>query len=44
MGQEYMDQCMAALHDSQYWVTDEGIENWSINGIRISQAQDGMVR
>lgn len=43
-GPELMDQCMALLHSGQYWVTEDGVENWIINGIRVSQAPDGMVR
>lgn len=32
------------IHGAQYWTTEEGVENWLINNVRISQAPDGLVR
>jgi hypothetical protein len=43
-GLDNLQQCMSYVQNLQYWITDDGIENWLINGIRISQAPDGMVR
>ncbi|XP_066597460.1 uncharacterized protein fest isoform X2 [Prorops nasuta] len=34
----------AALAEAHYWLTDEGVENWIINNVRISQTPDGLVR
>jgi len=43
-GPSTLNECMAHLQASQYWQTEDGIENWIMNGIRISQTLDGMVR
>lgn len=43
-GPACLQEVIAILQSGQYWVTDEGIQNWIINGIRISQTEDGLVR
>lgn len=40
----YHQEVTAILSGSQYWITDEGVENWIINNIRISQTPDGLVK
>ena len=43
-GPACIQEAAAALSAAQYWLTDEGVENWIINNIRISQTSDGLVR
>ncbi|KAI4494475.1 hypothetical protein M0802_008967, partial [Mischocyttarus mexicanus] len=43
-GSTCLQEAATILGASQYWVTDEGIENWIINNVRISQTPDGLVR
>uniref|UniRef100_A0ABD2WLE5 Uncharacterized protein n=1 Tax=Trichogramma kaykai TaxID=54128 RepID=A0ABD2WLE5_9HYME len=43
-GPAYYQQAAQVLSNSQYWQTNEGIENWIINNVRISQTPDGLVR
>jgi len=43
-GQTYIRECGKLLKQAQFWYSEEGIENWVINGIRISQTADGLVR
>lgn len=43
-GSQYIEEAINILESAQYWVTDEGVENWIINNLRISQAQDGLLR
>ncbi|XP_034950108.1 uncharacterized protein fest [Chelonus insularis] len=43
-GPSYVQEATSALSSAQYWLTDEGIENWIINNVRISQTPDGLVR
>lgn len=35
---------IAHIQSANYWMTEEGTENWTINGVRISQTSDGLVR
>ncbi|KAI4491325.1 hypothetical protein M0802_010258, partial [Mischocyttarus mexicanus] len=39
-----LQEAVTALGAAQYWMTDEGVENWIINNVRISQTPDGLVR
>ncbi|GLG95965.1 uncharacterized protein GBIM_02814 [Gryllus bimaculatus] len=43
-GPSYFQEAVSILQSSQYWVTEEGIENWIVNNVRVSQTQDGLVR
>lgn len=43
-GMAFIADAISAIQAAQYWVTDEGVENWIINNVRISQAPDGLVR
>ncbi|KAI4478409.1 hypothetical protein M0804_012063 [Polistes exclamans] len=43
-GSTCLQEAATILGASQYWITDEGIENWIINNVRISQTPDGLVR
>ncbi|XP_075210361.1 wurstfest [Lycorma delicatula] len=43
-GPLHVQEAVDTLRAAQYWTTDEGIENWIINNIRISQTPDGLVR
>uniref|UniRef100_A0A0A9XDU4 Sphingosine-1-phosphate lyase 1 n=1 Tax=Lygus hesperus TaxID=30085 RepID=A0A0A9XDU4_LYGHE len=43
-GMAFIADAITAIQAAQYWVTDEGVENWIINNVRISQAPDGLVR
>ncbi|XP_014279959.1 uncharacterized protein fest isoform X2 [Halyomorpha halys] len=43
-GQTFAIDAVNIIHGAQYWTTEEGVENWLINNVRISQAPDGLVR
>ncbi|XP_049853107.1 uncharacterized protein LOC126334677 isoform X2 [Schistocerca gregaria] len=47
-GSRYGPSCsqevISVLQNGQYWMTDDLTQNWIINGIRISQTRDGLVR
>ncbi|XP_014607189.1 PREDICTED: uncharacterized protein LOC106788445 [Polistes canadensis] len=43
-GSSCLQEAVTALGATQYWMTDEGVENWIINNVRISQTPDGLVR
>ncbi|XP_035720237.1 uncharacterized protein LOC118440793 isoform X2 [Vespa mandarinia] len=43
-GSTCLQEATTVLGASQYWITDEGVENWIINNVRISQTPDGLVR
>ncbi|KAK3925789.1 putative global transcription activator SNF2L2 [Frankliniella fusca] len=43
-GPACVSEAISLLESGQYWVTDEGVENWLINGVRVSQTADGLVR
>jgi len=43
-GPHMINECSKILRLAQYWMTEEGIENWVVNGIRVSQTLDGLVR
>ncbi|KAF7391034.1 hypothetical protein HZH66_009514 [Vespula vulgaris] len=43
-GSTCLQEAATVLGASQYWITDEGVENWIINNVRISQTPDGLVR
>ncbi|BES92068.1 Hypothetical protein NTJ_04876 [Nesidiocoris tenuis] len=43
-GAAFISEAIEAIQAAQYWVTDDGIENWIVNNVRISQAPDGLVR
>ncbi|XP_035723100.1 uncharacterized protein LOC118442049 [Vespa mandarinia] len=43
-GSSCLQEAATALGAAQYWMTDEGVENWIINNVRISQTPDGLVR
>lgn len=43
-GPQHFQEAVSILHASQYWYTDDGIDNYVINNVRISQTPDGLVR
>ncbi|XP_050489314.1 uncharacterized protein LOC126872996, partial [Bombus huntii] len=43
-GAACLQEAAAALSAAQYWLTNEGVENWIINNVRVSQTPDGLVR
>ncbi|XP_008550922.1 GATA zinc finger domain-containing protein 14 [Microplitis demolitor] len=43
-GPACLQEATTALNAAQYWVTEEGVENWIINNVRVSQTSDGLVR
>ncbi|RZF37579.1 hypothetical protein LSTR_LSTR016065 [Laodelphax striatellus] len=43
-GPMHVQEAVETLKAAQYWSTDDGVENWIINNIRISQTTDGLVR
>jgi len=43
-GYHAIKEATSILRSSQYWVTEDGVENWVINGVRVSQTPDGLVR
>jgi len=43
-GPSCFTEAINLIESGQHWVTDEGIENWLINGVRVSQTPDGLVR
>jgi hypothetical protein len=43
-GPHMMRECTKILRQAQYWITEDGTENWVVNGIRVSQTADGLVR
>jgi hypothetical protein len=43
-GQPYFDEAMRIVQNSSFWVAEDGTETFHINGYRISQTVDGLVR
>lgn len=43
-GHPYYDEAALNFHNSQYWISDMGQENWNIHDFHISQHVDGRVR
>lgn len=43
-GPNMITEGVALLQTSNFWVTDDGTDNWIINNVRISQTSDGLVR
>lgn len=43
-GPSYVNEALTLLQAAQYWLTDDGIDNWIINNVRVSQTADGLVR
>lgn len=43
-GPNMIHECTKILRQAQYWITEDGTENWVVNGIRVSQTADGLVR
>jgi len=43
-GPNMIPECTKILRQAQYWITEDGTENWVVNGIRVSQTADGLVR
>jgi len=43
-GPSTISEAIKLLQNVQYWITEEGVENWVVNGIRVSQTSDGLVR
>ncbi|KOB64445.1 Uncharacterized protein OBRU01_17833 [Operophtera brumata] len=39
----YGSRAVSLLQAAQYWLTDDGIDNWIINNVRVSQTADGLV-
>jgi len=42
-GSEYVDEAIQHFESATYWI-DDGTEHWIINGVRITQAADGLLR
>ncbi|KAF5303287.1 hypothetical protein FQA39_LY10026 [Lamprigera yunnana] len=43
-GSQNISDAITILQGSNFWITEDGTENWIINNIRISQTSDGLVR
>jgi hypothetical protein len=43
-GPSHVQEAISILQRAKYWITDEGLENWKINNVLISQTRDGLVR
>jgi len=43
-GVDVIQQAVEIVKLGRYWVTDDGYEHWIINGIRITQTPDGLMR
>ncbi|XP_014467882.1 PREDICTED: uncharacterized protein LOC106740923 isoform X1 [Dinoponera quadriceps] len=43
-GPAWLQEAAAHLSTAEYWQTEEGVENWIINNVRVSQTPDGLVR
>lgn len=43
-GPACIGEATSILSHAQYWITEEGIENWIINNVKISQTPDGLAR
>ncbi|KAL1123350.1 hypothetical protein AAG570_002435, partial [Ranatra chinensis] len=43
-GPAFSAEALSLLQTTHYWISEDGIENWIINNVRISQAPDGLVR
>ncbi|XP_046388012.1 uncharacterized protein LOC124157381 isoform X2 [Ischnura elegans] len=43
-GSHSRQAAMAALQDSHYWISEDGIQNWVACNVRISLTPDGLVR
>lgn len=40
----YAEEAMATLQNANYWCNDDGTEVFDINGFRITQTADGLVK
>lgn len=43
-GSHVVNEALAHLQNSTYWITEDGTDNWVINSVRVSQTADGLVR
>ncbi|XP_045466490.1 uncharacterized protein LOC123675211 isoform X1 [Harmonia axyridis] len=43
-GTHLVDDAIGILQAANYWMTEDGTDNWIINSVRISQTSDGLVR
>lgn len=43
-GPEYDAVANSIMEDANYWTTDDGTEHYHINGYRVSQSHDGLVK
>lgn len=43
-GSIYAEEALATLQNSSYWCNDDGTEVFDINGFRITQTADGLVK
>lgn len=43
-GPMYAEEAMATLQNANYWCNDDGTEVFDINGFRITQTADGLVK
>lgn len=43
-GHQYIPDAVNIIQSTEYFTSEEGIENWTINNVKISQAPDGLVR
>lgn len=44
IGSYLCDQTVQVVNSSNFWLQDDGTENFDINGFRISQTRDGMAK
>lgn len=43
-GSVYAEEAMATLHNMNFWCSEDGTETYDINGFRIWQSPDGLVK
>ncbi|KAK9874376.1 hypothetical protein WA026_002723 [Henosepilachna vigintioctopunctata] len=43
-GTHLVDEAVSILQAANFWVTEDGTDNWILNSVRISQTSDGLVR
>lgn len=43
-GPHVVNEALAHLQASTYWITEDATDNWIINSVRVSQTADGLVR
>lgn len=43
-GEYYQGEAISVLQGSQYWSSEDGTDIFDVNGVRVSQTADGLVK